>query len=52
MSVMGVAAILQGLLDGHEVLPRPLREAIARHAVDAQSLEQRLDRALNGLRPA
>jgi AcrR family transcriptional regulator len=51
MAATGMPAILQGMIAGRAVLPQLIRTAFARYAADPAAVAQRLDWALQGLRP-
>jgi hypothetical protein len=51
MASVGLPVVLQGLMAGRRMLPDMFHQALAAHAADPASLEQRLQWALQGLRP-
>lgn len=51
MASVGLPVVLQGLMAGRRMLPDMFHQAMAAHAADPASLEQRLQWALQGLRP-
>ena len=51
MAAIGLPAVLRGLVADRPMLPKIFRDALHRYAVEPQAVEQRLDWALQGLRP-